>query len=68
MGTVAGARKRRRTAEVPEPPRGTSQAPEPIAGRVNDDFVKRYDRQPNRRIELIRFTAHARFMGRWSAP
>jgi hypothetical protein len=40
----------------------------PVAERANEDFEKRYARPPKRRVEPIRFTAEARFMGRWSAP
>jgi hypothetical protein len=40
----------------------------PVAERANEDFEKRHGRPPKNRVELIRFTAVARFMGRWSAP
>jgi hypothetical protein len=67
MTSFEGGSKRRRTGVPPAPPRFEGE-PDAIAERANEDFAIRYGRQPKRRTELIRYTMHARFMGRWSAP
>ena len=46
----------------------TSTSGKPVMETANADFEKRYGRKPRKRAEFIRFTAIAKFMGRWSAP
>ena len=65
MTSFESGSKRRRTVE-PGPP--APSAPDSIAERANEDFAKHRGRPAKRRTELIRYTMHARFMGRWSAP
>ena len=62
MDTFEGKRGSGRPTE-PRPP-----AAKPMTEAPNEDFEKRYGRRARRRVELIRFTAIAKFMGRWSAP